>query len=90
PETLVQVGDEIEVKVLRVDVPDRKIGLSRKRLNWTPEQDAANPPAPAALSSGGSSSSAPSGGPGAAKQQPRTDLRGGTGSGGDLVSLPEG
>jgi len=90
PETLVQVGDEIEVKVLRVDVPDRKIGLSRKRLNWTPEQDAANPPAPAALSSGGSSSSAPSGGPGAAKQQLRTDLRGGTGSGGDLVSLPEG
>jgi len=89
PETLVQVGDEIEVKVLRVDVPDRKIGLSRKRLNWTPEQDAANPPAPAALSSGGSSSPAPAG-PGGAKQQPRTDLRGGTGSGGDLVSLPEG
>ncbi len=90
PETLVQVGDEIEVKVLRVDVPDRKIGLSRKRLNWTPEQDAANPPAPAALSSGGSSSPAPAAGPGAPKQQPRTDLRGGTGSGGDLVSLPEG
>jgi len=89
PETLVQVGDEIEVKVLRVDVPDRKIGLSRKRLNWTPEQDAANPPAPAALSSGGSSNPAPTG-PGGAKQQPRTDLRGGTGSGGDLVSLPEG
>ena len=89
PETLVQVGDEIEVKVLRVDVPDRKIGLSRKRLNWTPEQDAANPPAPAALYSGGSSSPAPAG-PGGAKQQPRTDLRGGTGSGGDLVSLPEG
>ena len=89
PETLVQVGDEIEVKVLRVDVPDRKIGLSRKRLNWTPEQDAANPPAPAALSSGGSSSSAPPVG-GTSKGQTRTDLRGGTGSGGDLVSLPEG
>lgn len=89
PETLVQVGDEIEVKVLRVDVADRKIGLSRKRLNWTPEQDAANPPAPAALSSGGSSS-APTAPPAGRAQPARTDLRGGTGAGGDLVSLPEG
>src|SRR5438874_8645269 len=34
PEEVVKVGDEIEVKVLRVDPADRKIGLSRKRLTW--------------------------------------------------------
>jgi small subunit ribosomal protein S1 len=33
PEGAVKVGDEVEVKVLRVDTADRKIGLSRKRLN---------------------------------------------------------
>jgi small subunit ribosomal protein S1 len=33
PEDLVKVGDEIEVKVLRVDTKDRKIGLSRKNLH---------------------------------------------------------
>jgi small subunit ribosomal protein S1 len=38
PEDVVKVGDEIEVKILRVDASDRKIGLSRKRLHWTPEQ----------------------------------------------------
>ena len=34
PEDLVSVGDELEVKVLRVDIEDRKIGLSRKRVDW--------------------------------------------------------
>ena len=29
---MVKVGDEVEVKVLRVDAADRKIGLSRKRI----------------------------------------------------------
>ncbi len=33
-EEVVKVGDEIEVKVLRVDTQDRKIGLSRKRVEW--------------------------------------------------------
>src|SRR5207244_4436719 len=33
PEEVVKVGDEIEVKVLRVDVGDRKIGLSRRKLD---------------------------------------------------------
>ena len=37
PEEVVKVGDEIEVKVLRVDAADRKIGLSRKRLDAGPE-----------------------------------------------------
>ncbi|MBI1310946.1 30S ribosomal protein S1 [bacterium] len=30
PESVVNVGDELEVRVLRVDIDDRKIGLSRK------------------------------------------------------------
>jgi small subunit ribosomal protein S1 len=30
PEDVVKVGDELEVKILRVDVNDRKIGLSRR------------------------------------------------------------
>src|SRR5467141_1356784 len=38
PEEIVKVGDEIEVKVLRVDPAERKIGLSRKQLHWTQEQ----------------------------------------------------
>src|ERR671937_581516 len=41
PEDVVKVGDEIEVKVLRVDAADRKIGLSRKRLTWSKEEDEA-------------------------------------------------
>ena len=41
PETLVKLGDEIEVKVLRVDTEDRKIGLSLKRVDWTEAQEAA-------------------------------------------------
>ena len=39
PEQLVKVGDEIEVKVLRVDIEERKIGLSRKRVDWGEEQE---------------------------------------------------
>ncbi|MGE3809200.1 MAG: 30S ribosomal protein S1 [Gemmataceae bacterium] len=38
PEEVVKVGDEIEVKVLRVDPADRKIGLSRKRLGEDGEE----------------------------------------------------
>src|SRR5437867_6825464 len=38
PEEVVKVGDEIEVKILRVDAADRKIGLSRKRLGWSKEE----------------------------------------------------
>jgi small subunit ribosomal protein S1 len=35
PEEVVKVGDEIEVKILRVDRGERKIGLSRKKAHWT-------------------------------------------------------
>jgi small subunit ribosomal protein S1 len=37
PEEVVKVGDEIEVKILRVDAEERKIGLSRKRVEWAEE-----------------------------------------------------
>jgi small subunit ribosomal protein S1 len=39
PEELVKVGDTIEVKVLRVDTDERKIGLSRKRVEWAEEAE---------------------------------------------------
>ena len=41
PEEVVTVGDEIEVKILRVDTEERKIGLSRKRVKWAEEDDGA-------------------------------------------------
>jgi small subunit ribosomal protein S1 len=34
PTTVVKIGDEVEVKILRVDIDDRKIGLSLKRAQW--------------------------------------------------------
>ncbi len=37
PKDVVKVGDEIEVKILRVDSDDRKIGLSLKRAQWAAE-----------------------------------------------------
>jgi small subunit ribosomal protein S1 len=52
PEEIVKVGDDIEVRVLRVDAADRKIGLSRRKLNEpfvepeenTEDESAANRP----------------------------------------------
>ncbi|QDV67900.1 30S ribosomal protein S1 [Rosistilla carotiformis] len=41
PEEVVKVGDEIEVKILRVDTEERKIGLSRKRVEWAEDQEEA-------------------------------------------------
>lgn len=75
PEEVVKVGDEIEVKVLRVDAADRKIGLSRKRLHEPLEE-------------GATEEAATDESKGAAKA-PR-ELRGGTGSGtGQLFQMPE-
>ncbi len=41
PEEVVKVGEELEVKILRVDRDERKIGLSRKRAEWSEEEEAA-------------------------------------------------
>jgi small subunit ribosomal protein S1 len=39
PQDVVQVGADVEVKILRVDLEDRKIGLSLKRAQWTADPD---------------------------------------------------
>src|SRR5438552_13442324 len=39
PEEVVKVGDEVEVKVLRVEPKERKIGRSRKNLYGGPEEE---------------------------------------------------
>jgi len=40
-EQAVKIGDQIEVKILRVDVEERKIGLSMKRVGWSREREEA-------------------------------------------------
>ncbi len=67
-EEIVKVGDPIEVKVLRVDAGERKIGLSRKRVDWADDQIEAEAEANGSSSSGKGSSSAPA-----------TELKGGVG-----------
>ncbi|MBW7906233.1 MAG: 30S ribosomal protein S1 [Phycisphaerae bacterium] len=43
PQDEVKIGDEVDVKILRVDTIERKIGLSKKRADWAGEADAAAP-----------------------------------------------
>jgi small subunit ribosomal protein S1 len=69
PEQVVKVGDTIECKVLRVDVEERKIGLSRKAAGDKPE---------------GGKEEAPAAAPAKAPKAPR-ELKGGVGSGGGLL-----
>ena len=38
PQDVVNVGEEIEVKILRVDAEARKIGLSLRRVRWAAEE----------------------------------------------------
>jgi small subunit ribosomal protein S1 len=62
PEELVKIGEEIEVKILRVDTADRKIGLSRKLDAPIEEEDAApseSKAAPRELKGGMGDSSGP-------------------------------
>jgi len=40
PHAEVKIGDKILVKILRVDSVERKIGLSKKRAEWSVEQEA--------------------------------------------------
>ena len=37
PQDVVKIGDELEVKILRVDTDSRKIGLSLRRVQWAAE-----------------------------------------------------
>jgi small subunit ribosomal protein S1 len=72
PEDVVKVGEDIEVKILRVDTEERKIGLSRKRVEWAEEQGA-----------GATAAGAPS--PGKPSKTPPEELRGGLGTAGPLI-----
>jgi small subunit ribosomal protein S1 len=76
PEEVVKVGDEVEVRILRVDAADRKIGLSRKRLQEEEGGETEEAAAPEAD---------------AASKPKERELRGGTGAaaGGQLFSIPE-
>ncbi|MGI8981047.1 MAG: 30S ribosomal protein S1 [Pirellulaceae bacterium] len=77
PEDVVKVGDKIEVKVLRVDIDERKIGLSRKRVEWSADANAAADAAEAAA--------AP---PPPKEKKQRGELKGGLGGGGPLIAPP--
>jgi small subunit ribosomal protein S1 len=75
PESLVQVGQDLEVRILRVDTAERKIGLSRKAESTGSEE--------ATDDAGSSAASAPA--------KPREELKGGTdGASGPLFSLGGG
>jgi len=77
PEDVVKVGDKIEVKVLRVDIDERKIGLSRKRVEWSEDANAAAEAAEAAAA------------PAPPKEKkPRGELKGGLGGSGPLIAPP--
>lgn len=39
PQDVVNIGDELEVKILRVDTDARKIGLSLRRVQWAAENE---------------------------------------------------
>ncbi len=43
PENVVKEGEEIEVKILRVDPEERKIGLSRKQVDWPDDEVVESP-----------------------------------------------
>jgi small subunit ribosomal protein S1 len=73
PEEVVKVGDEVEVKILRVDPADRKIGLSRKRLH--PEE--------------GEEGAEPEEAPAAARPRERELRGGTGSGGGQLFSMPD-
>lgn len=77
PEEVVKVGDPIEVKVLRVDTDERKIGLSLKRVNWSEEQE----------KTAAAQEVAESGVP--ASTLDEGDLKGGLGSAGPLIPTQE-
>jgi len=70
PEEVVKVGEEIEVKILRVDTEERKIGLSRKRVEWAEEDEAA----------ARKKKDVPK------EKEVRTDLKGGLGASGPLIA----
>ncbi|HEU5115469.1 MAG TPA: S1 RNA-binding domain-containing protein, partial [Isosphaeraceae bacterium] len=78
PEEVVNVGDDIEVKILRVDRTERKIGLSRKKAGVEGELEEDAEP--------GESTTAVTQAAGATRAE-KEQLKGGLGGGGPLFSL---
>jgi small subunit ribosomal protein S1 len=84
PEDIVQVGQELEVRILRVDTDDRKIGLSRKldaEIEVADEEDSEAgkaPGAPKELKGGTGGDSGPlfsfGAGPEAAEETPAEEV----------------
>ncbi len=70
PEEVVKVGDKIEVKILRVDTDERKIGLSRKRVEWAEDANKTDESSPE---------------PAPAQSTPSAELKGGVGKSGPLI-----
>jgi small subunit ribosomal protein S1 len=82
PEDIVKVGDKLDVKILRVDTDDRKIGLSRKRVEWSEAQHAEAAKAEAAA--------APPAAEKPKKAKDSKELKGGLGGSGPLIQPPTG
>jgi small subunit ribosomal protein S1 len=53
PQDVVKIGDELDVKILRVDTLERKIGLSKKRADWAGEGEDESEAAPRKQRRGG-------------------------------------
>ncbi|MSQ95560.1 MAG: 30S ribosomal protein S1 [Gemmataceae bacterium] len=73
PDAVVKQDQEIEVRVLRVDPAERKIGLSRKKVS--DEEGVILEEAAVPTEDNGAA--------------PKRELRGGKGAGGDLITMPE-
>jgi len=84
PKEVVEVGQQIEVKILRVDTEERKIGLSRKRVEWAEEPEGAAAAAAAGATPAGATADDKKGAKPDAKSA--SPLKGGIGdsSGGQL------
>ncbi len=86
PEEVVNVGDEIEVKVLRVDRGERKIGLSRKKAQWTKPEGEEGAEGEAGEQSQATTTAAPKSD--AAPKAETKALKGGLGGSGPLFGAP--
>ncbi|MBX9582729.1 MAG: S1 RNA-binding domain-containing protein, partial [Gemmataceae bacterium] len=103
PEEVVKVGDEVDVKVLRVDTKDRKVGLSMRNVDdptvpdVIPDMPIEEMEAEAAASAAQTPPPAPAGSKAGGKEKDRDkdkdkekkELRGGTGPAGPLFQLPK-
>jgi len=77
PEAVVKQDQELEVRVLRVDPGERKIGLSRRKVG-PDEEGAVIEETEAGMEDAAG-----------AAAKPLRELRGGTGTGGNLINMPD-